>query len=80
MESYYAGSEERLMCQGLKTITDYKGTLRRELPSDTSLPDKLNVFYVHFEAINTEACTRAPDVLDGCVIMLLVTDVSKTFK
>jgi hypothetical protein len=28
----------------LKTITDYKGKPRRELPSDTILPDELNVF------------------------------------
>ena len=31
------------------------------------------------EASNTEACTRAPAVLDDCVITLSVDDVSKTF-
>ena len=35
IESYYTGSDARWMWQGLKTITDYKGKLRRELPSDT---------------------------------------------
>jgi hypothetical protein len=38
------------MWQGLKTITDYKGKPSRELPS----------------ASNTEACMRAPAVLDDC--------------
>ena len=37
-----------------KTITDYKGKPRRELPSDASLPDELNAFYARFEASNTE--------------------------
>ena len=80
IESYYTGSDARLMWQGLQTITDYKGKHSRELPSDTSLPDELNHFYAHFEASNTEACMRASAVLDDCVIMLSVLDVSKTFK
>ena len=70
----------RRMWQGLKTITDHKGKPRRELPSDKSLPDELNALYTCFEANNTEACTRAPAVLDDCVIMFSVADVSKTFK
>jgi hypothetical protein len=68
------------MWQGLQTITDNKGKHRRELPSDTSLPDKLNYFYACFEASNTETCMRAPAVLDDCVITLSAADVSKTFK
>jgi hypothetical protein len=40
IESYYTGSEARQMWQGWKTITDYKGKPRRELPSDASLLDK----------------------------------------
>ena len=40
-----------------------------ELPSDASLPDELNAFYARLEAINTEACMRAPAV---------PADVSKT--
>ena len=32
------------------------------------------------EASNTEACMRAPAVLDNCAITLSVADVSKTFK
>ena len=39
IESYYTGSDASRMWQGLKTITDYKGKPRRELPSDVSLPD-----------------------------------------
>jgi hypothetical protein len=38
------------MWQGLQTITDYKGKLSQELPSDVILPDKLNAFYACFEA------------------------------
>jgi hypothetical protein len=68
------------MWQGLKTITDYKGKHRRELPSDTSLPDELNYFYVRFKASNTETCMRASAVLDDCVITLSAADVCKTFK
>ena len=37
-------------------------------------------FYALFEASNTEPCMRAPAVPDKCVIMLSITDVSKTFK
>jgi hypothetical protein len=68
------------MWQGLKTITDYKGKPRSELPSDASLPDEQNAFYAHFEASNTEVCTRAPTVPNICVITLSVADVSKSFK
>lgn len=45
-----------------------------------SLPDKLNYFYVRFEASNTETCMRALAVPDDCVITLASADVSKTFK
>ena len=68
------------MWQGLKTITDYKGKHSQELPSDASLPDKLNAFSARFEASNTEACMRAPAVPDDCVITLFIADVSKTLK
>jgi hypothetical protein len=64
----------------LQTITDYKGKHSQELPSDASLPDKVNAFYAHFEASNTESCMRAPAVLDDYVITLSLADVSKTFK
>jgi hypothetical protein len=42
IEYYYTGSDARRMWQGLKTVTDYKGKPRRELPSDASLTDELN--------------------------------------
>ena len=69
IESYYTG---------LQTIMDYKGKSSRELPCDVSFPDKLNAFYAHFETSNTEPCVRAPAVLDDCVILLSIGDVSKT--
>ena len=53
---------------------------RNELSSDASLQDELNAFYARFEASKTEACMRAPVVLDDGVITLSVADVSKTFK
>ena len=64
----------------MKTIKDYKGKSRCELPSDANLSDQLNAFYARFEASNTEACMRAQAVPDNCVITLSVADVSKTFK
>jgi hypothetical protein len=80
IESYYTGSDARRMWQGLKTVTDYKGKPSHELPSDASLPDELNAFYARFGASNTEACMRAPAVLDESVITTSVANVSKTFK
>ena len=80
IESYYPGSDACRMWQGLQPITDYNGKQSRELPSDTSLPDKLNYFYALFEANNTETCMRAPAVPEDCVITLSAADVSKTFK
>jgi hypothetical protein len=80
IESCYTGSNARLMWQGLQASTDYKGKHSRELPSDTSLPDELNNFYAHFEASNTETCTRESAVPDDCVTTLSAADVSKTFK
>jgi hypothetical protein len=53
IESYYTGSDAHRMWQGLRNITDYKGIPSCELPSDVSLPDKLNAFYARFEASNT---------------------------
>ena len=72
IESYYTSHDTLLVWQGLQTITDYKGKHSRELPNDTSLPDKLNPFYARFEASNTEACMRASAVLDNCGITLSV--------
>ena len=64
----------------MKTITDYKGKPRHELPSDASLPDELNAFYARFNASNTEACTRAPAILDELLLTISVANVSKTFE
>ena len=68
------------MWQGLQTITGYKGKHRRELPSDTSLPDELNYFYARFEASNTETCMRAPAVPEECENALSGADLIKNFK
>ena len=64
----------------MQTITDYKGKPSRKLPSDASLPDKLNVFYARFVTSNTDPCMRALAVPDDCVIKVFIADVSKTFK
>ena len=68
------------MWQGLQTITDYKGKHSRELPSDTSLPGKLNNFYALFEASNTETCESIRCSRRLCYHTLLSFDVSKIFK
>ena len=68
------------MWQGLQTIMDSKGKPSHELPSEVSLPDRLNAFYARFEASNTEPCVRAPAVPDNWVIKHSIADVSKTFK
>ena len=80
IESYYNGYDARRMWQGLQTITDYKWKHSRELPSDTSLPDKLNNFYARSKTYNTDARMRASAVPDDCVITLSAAGVSKTFK
>uniref|UniRef100_A0A4W5LZZ8 Cryptochrome circadian regulator 2 n=1 Tax=Hucho hucho TaxID=62062 RepID=A0A4W5LZZ8_9TELE len=76
IESYYTGSDARRMWQGLKTIMDYKWKPSSELPSDASLPNELNAFYANFEGSNTEACMRAPAVLDVFEELLLDADWS----
>ena len=43
IESHYTGSDACRIWQGLQTITDYKGKHSRELPSDMSLQDELNL-------------------------------------
>ena len=63
-----------------KLLWTTKGKHNHELPSDTSLPDKLNYFYVCFKASNTEACMKAPAVPDDCVIKLSVADLVKPLK
>ena len=80
IESYYTSSDASRMWQGLQTIADYKGKHSRELPSDTSLPDKLNNFYARYKASNTETCMRASTVPGDYVITLSAAEVSKTFK
>jgi hypothetical protein len=79
-ESYYTGSNARQICQGVQTITDYKGKHSQELPSNMSLPDKQNNFYARFTANNTETCMKASAVPDDCVILHSAAEVSKTFK
>jgi hypothetical protein len=59
---------------------DCKEKPSRELPSDASLPDKLNAFFARFEASNTEQFMITPAVPDDCVITLSVANVSMTFK
>ena len=75
IESYYTGSDARRMWQGLQTIRDYKGMHSHELPSERSLPERLNYFNDRFEASNTESCMRASAVPDDCVFTLSVADV-----
>ena len=68
------------MWQGLHTIPHYEGKHSGELPSDTSLRDKLNYIYARFKANNTETGMRAPAVPEYSVITLSGADVSKTVR
>ena len=65
---------------GLENYYGLQRETRHELPSEASLPDERNAYYVRFEASNTETCMRAPAVLDDCVITLSAANLSKTFK
>ena len=81
IDVYKLIENENLKCLSIHPVTTkIQAPLLRELPSDTSLPDELNYFYAHFEANNTETCIRALAVLEDCVIMLSVADVSKTLN
>jgi hypothetical protein len=46
IESYYTGSNTRWLWRSLQTITDNKGKPSCKLPSDASLPDQLNTFFL----------------------------------
>jgi hypothetical protein len=48
------------------------------LPTEASLPDKLNTFYACFEADNTEPPRRALAAPDNQVLSLSEADVRKT--
>lgn len=52
LETYYTAHDSRKMWQGLAHITDYKGRIFAN--SSDSLPDELNLFYAHFETMNTK--------------------------
>ena len=77
MESQFNGSDMRRMWHGLQIITDYKGKPIHVADTDILPPDKLNTFFVRFEA-NTVPLTRpAPK---DCGLSLFVANVSKTFN
>uniref|UniRef100_A0A8C7G5L3 Dystrobrevin n=1 Tax=Oncorhynchus kisutch TaxID=8019 RepID=A0A8C7G5L3_ONCKI len=59
IESYYTGSHARWMWQGLKTITDCKGKPKRELPSDASLLNELNLSAYHTNRSTDDAISIA---------------------
>ncbi|KAK3513077.1 hypothetical protein QTP70_000956 [Hemibagrus guttatus] len=64
LESQLEQSDSRSLCQGLRTITDYKAPTSGMLRSDASLVDELNTFYAHFKAAANNA--KANDIANGC--------------
>ena len=44
----FNGSDTRRMCQGLQTITEYKGKTSHVADTNVLLPDKLNTFFACF--------------------------------
>jgi len=46
------------MWQGLRAITDYKGSSGGVTNTDPSQPDELNLFYARFDRENSEPTTK----------------------
>jgi hypothetical protein len=63
--------------QGLQIITEYKRKTSHVTDTDVLLPEKLNIFFAHFED-NTVPPSR-PATKD-CGLSFSVANVSKTFK
>lgn len=49
IEDKFRENNSHTMWQDMKTIIDYKQNHSTPTPSDTFLPDKLNMFFAHFE-------------------------------
>jgi hypothetical protein len=62
------------MWQGLQTIKAYKGKASHVADTDSSLPDKLNTFFVRFEENNTEQPTWTAATDKNCVLPISVDD------
>lgn len=76
METYYTGFDDRCMCQGLQSITDYKGRSSRDLPNDASIPDKLKAFYARFNNNKQRTVREGPH----SVTSLSKVDLSSFFN
>ena len=68
------------MCQELQTITDYKGKSSCVVPTEASLPEKLNTFYARFEKDNTEPFRRTLAAPVEQVLSLAEADLTKNSK
>lgn len=49
IEDNFSENNSHTTWQGMKTIIDYKQNHSTPTPTDTSLPDKLNMFFAQFE-------------------------------
>jgi hypothetical protein len=77
VESQFNGSDTQCMCQGLQTITDYKGKTSYIVDTDVLLPDKLNTFFACFEDNTVPQTQPAPK---DCGLSFPMANVSKIFK
>ncbi len=61
----------RQMWQGIRALMDYKGMQNTDV-SDASLPDRLNRFFVRFEAANATSGGRASPLTPSDQLALLI--------
>ncbi|KAI4903320.1 hypothetical protein NFI96_015938 [Prochilodus magdalenae] len=66
------------MCNGLRTITDYKGGGICNMGFSSSLADKLNAHNAHFKANDTSPATKLP--ADQETQTISVSEVVRSFK
>ncbi len=69
LEDYYTTSDPRRMWQGLQHITDYQQrrpqvTSSQAMSSQATLPEELNDFYGHFEALSSKHDRVTPPMED----------------
>ena len=85
VELQFEQADSRGMWQGLRTMTDYKGTPPM-LNTDVSLANELNTFYARFEAVNNNNSPQTSAMESGAtadgdsVFRLTEHEVRRSFK
>jgi len=80
MEFQYRGSDTKRIWQGLRAITDYKGSPGGVSNTDPSQPDELNLFYARFDRENSETTTKMANHPKDYVLQLSESVVRRTFS